>query len=378
MIYLDNAATSFPKPPAVAKAMAGVLTHIGGNPGRAGHRLSLAGGRVIENCREMFCRAFGMSAPERVVFTHSCTESLNLAIRGMLYEGDEVLVSHAEHNAVMRVLKAYEACGAISVRVLTPDGRGIVTRQALECAISPKTALCVLCHASNVTGVIQPVKELSESLKKRGIPLLVDAAQTGGVLDVSPTVLGADMVAMAGHKGLLGPHGTGLLLLGDDCTPRPLIFGGTGTRSDSMMQPDDPPDRYESGTLDLPGIAGLRVGAQFALRHREEIEQYEEYLSHRLRTGLQNISGVRVLGAEHCRRVGVVSFLVDGFDLGDVADRLDKAGFALRSGLHCAPSIHSWLGTLSSGACRASVGIYNTEEDIDQFLMALSRLIREG
>ncbi len=376
MIYLDNAATSFPKPPMVARAMAGTMTKIGGNPGRSGHRLSLCGGRVIERCRELFCREMRLSAPERVIFTSSCTEALNLAIRGMLTDGDEVICSHAEHNAVMRVLTEYEALGAIRVRVLTPDARGLLSPDCLHAAITPKTALCVLNHASNVTGVVQPMEKLSLALRAYGVPLLVDAAQSAGVLDVSPATLGADMVAMPGHKGLLGPQGTGVLLLGEGMLPRPLLFGGTGSQSERMTQPEQLPDRYESGTLNLPGIAGLLAGARFAFAHRAEIEQYEHFLASLLRDRLSEIRGVRVLGETCAPKTGVVSFIAPGRDCGALADQLDRAGFALRAGLHCAPSIHGWLGTLKTGACRASVGLYNTEEEIGKFARAVGEALK--
>lgn len=378
MTYLDNAATSYPKPPMVAHAMEGALRRIGGNPGRAGHSLSLRGGRVIEACREMLARSFRLPAPEQVIFTSNCTEALNIAIRGTLFEGDEVLCSHAEHNAVMRVLKEYEQLGSIRVRVLAPDGRGLLTPECIASAVTPKTALCIINHASNVTGVIQPVRLLSQALKPYGVPLLVDAAQTAGVLDIAPEALGADMVATAGHKGLLGPHGTGLLLLGRGMLPRPLICGGTGSQSESMIQPEQLPDRYESGTHNLPGIAGLMVGARFAFSHRAEIEEYEDELSQRMRVQLSEIRGVRLLGDATVAKVGVVSFIPIGLDGGAFADALNRAGFAIRAGLHCAPSIHQWLGTLETGACRASVGIYNTEDDVDRFCATVRRLMREG
>lgn len=373
MVYFDNAATSFPKPPLVAKAMAGTLMKLGGNPGRSGHRLSLCGGRIVEGCRALLAEAYSLPVPERVIFTPSCTESLNLALRGLLHQGDEVLCSHAEHNAVMRVLMGYAEAGDLRVRVLAPDERGLLTRKSVEAAVTPKTALCVLNHASNVTGVIQPIRELSEALHAHGVPLVVDAAQTAGVLDVSPDALGADIVALAGHKGLLGPHGTGVLLLQGDVLPRPLLGGGTGSQSESMLQPTQLPDRYESGTLNLPGIAGLFVGARFALERRAEIEQYEGYLAARLRGGLARIERLRLLGDERAPKVGVVSFVLDGMDCGELADRLSRQGFALRAGLHCAPSIHNWLGTLESGACRASVGIYNTEQEVDELCEAVAR-----
>lgn len=375
MIYFDNAATSFPKPPMVARAMAGTLNKIGGNPGRAGHPLSLCGGRVIQHCRELLAEAFGAKTPEQVIFTSGCTEALNIAIRGMLYQGDEVLCSHAEHNAVMRPLKELEAAGQIRVRVLKPNSLGLVTEEAIEEAVSPRTALCVLCHASNVTGVVQPVAKLSATLHRYGIPLLVDAAQTAGVLPVSLGALGADMIAMPGHKGLLGPHGTGILVLGEGMLPRPLIMGGTGSVSESMRQPEALPDRYESGTPNLPGIAGLLAGARFALQHRAEIEAYEQELSARLRSGLERMRGVRVLGHPGAEKVGVVSFVPAFMDSGELADQLSAAGFALRAGLHCAPSVHGWLGTLHSGACRASIGIYNTEEEVDRLLEAVDQAL---
>ena len=375
MIYFDNAATSFPKPPMVARAMAGTLNKIGGNPGRAGHSLSRCGGRVIQRCREVLAEGFGAKQPEQVIFTSGCTEALNLAIRGMLHRGDEVLCSHGEHNAVMRPLKELEAAGQITVRVLKPNSLGLVTPEAIEEVISPKTALCILCHASNVTGVVQPVAKLSGTLKKYGVPLLVDAAQTAGVLPVSLGELGADLIALPGHKGLLGPHGTGVLVLGEGMLPRPLVMGGTGSVSESMRQPETLPDRYESGTPNLPGIAGLLAGARFALHHRAEIEAYEQELSARLRFGLERMRGVRVLGHPGADKVGVVSFVPAFMDCGEMADRLADAGFALRAGLHCAPSIHAWLGTLHSGACRASVGIYNTEEEVDRLLEAVDRTL---
>jgi len=375
MIYLDNAATSFPKPPAVIRAMAGTLQKLGGNPGRAGHTISLCAGRIVQNCRELLAQAFGAPDAEHVIFTASCTESLNLAIRGMLCEGDEVICTHAEHNAVMRVLKGLEAQGSIRVRTLAPDALGLAVPESLRAAITPRTALCVVCHASNVTGVIQPVKQLADALKPYGIPLLVDAAQTAGVLEVSLESLGADMIAMPGHKGLLGPQGVGVLILGKGMFPRPLVTGGTGSQSESMLQPDQLPDRYESGTLNLPGIAGLLVGARFALRHRAEIEAYEQQLAERLRMQLAQNRGLKLLGHPSAPKVGVVSFVPHSMDPGALADALNREGYALRAGLHCAPGIHQWLGSLHTGACRASVGIYNTQEEMDSLAQTVQRLV---
>ena len=378
MIYLDNAATSYPKPPQVIRAMAGTLEKLGANPGRGGHHLAVCAGRVVQRCREELAELTGIRQPERVIFTHSCTESLNLAISGTLHEGDEVLCSHGEHNAVMRLLDRYAAAGQITVRVMPPDETGILQPHTLQRMISPKTALVIICHASNVTGVVQPVGRLGAVCRENGVPLLVDAAQTAGMLDVSLAALNADMVAMPGHKGLLGPHGTGVLILGEGMEPEPLMCGGTGSASESLRQPDMLPDRYESGTLNLPGIAGLLAGVKFVRAHQAEIHQYEQHLARRLRSQLEGMDRLTLLGHPDAPKMGMVSFVPKGMDVSALSDDLDRSGVAVRGGLHCAPSIHTWLGTLQSGAVRASVGIYNTEQEIDDTAAIIARLLREG
>lgn len=378
MIYLDNAATSYPKPPQVIRAMAGTLEKLGANPGRGGHHLAVCAGRVVQRCREELAELAGIHHPERVIFTHSCTESLNLAISGTLHEGDEVLCSHSEHNAVMRLLDRYAAAGQITVRVLPPDETGILQPHTLQRMISPKTALVIICHASNVTGVVQPVGRLGAVCRENGVPLLVDAAQTAGMLDVSLAALNADMIAMPGHKGLLGPHGTGVLILGEGMDPEPLMCGGTGSASESLRQPDMLPDRYESGTLNLPGIAGLLAGVKFVRAHQAEIHQYEQHLARRLRSQLEGMERLTLLGHPDAPKMGMVSFVPKGMDVSALSDDLDRSGVAVRGGLHCAPSIHTWLGTLQSGAVRASVGIYNTEQEMDDTAAIIARLLREG
>ena len=378
MIYLDNAATSYPKPPQVIRAMAGTLEKLGANPGRGGHRLAVCAGRVVQRCREELAELAGIRQSERVIFTHSCTESLNLAISGTLHEGDEVLCSHGEHNAVMRLLDRYTSAGQITVRVMPPDETGVLQPHTLQRFLSPKTALVIICHASNVTGVVQPVGRLGAVCRENGVPLLVDAAQTAGMLDVSLSALNADMVAMPGHKGLLGPQGTGVLILGEGMEPEPLMCGGTGSASESLRQPDMLPDRYESGTLNLPGIAGLLAGVKFARAHRAEIHQYEQHLAQRLRSQLEGMDRLTLLGHPDAPRMGMVSFVPRGMDVSALSDDLDRSGVAVRGGLHCAPSIHTWLGTLQSGAVRASVGIYNTEQEMDDTVAILARLLREG
>ena len=371
MIYLDNAATSYPKPPEVMQAVAGVMEKIGGNPGRAGHAGALAGGRIIEKCRELAAEYAGIPEPERVIFCLNCTDALNMAIRGTLHQGDEVLLSHGEHNAVMRPLMGYHDRGKIRVNLLPPDAEGILQPDTVRKAITGKTALMVLCHASNVTGVIQPAREIAAVCHEMGVPLLLDAAQTAGTEELA--AVRADMIAMPGHKGLLGPMGTGLLCLGKQMLPRPFREGGTGSASESMRQPDMLPDRLESGTANLPGIAGLCQGLKFVLKNRQAIREYEHALAGRLRSGLRNMPGVTVYGADAAPRVGVVAFNVRGKESGEVADALSRARIAVRGGLHCAPAMHAWLGT--EGAVRASVGPYNTEKEIDDFLLTVQHLI---
>ncbi len=376
MIYLDNAATTFPKPPQVIRAAAGTMEKLGANPGRGGHRLALMAGRVVESCREAAAELLGVPSPERVIFTRNCTESLNLAITGVLQPGDEVLCSHGEHNAVMRVLARMVSTGTITVRVLQPDDRGLLHPDTVRAAITPRTRLAVLCHASNVTGVIQPVAALAAVCQEHGVTVLVDAAQTAGILDVTLEGLNADMIAMPGHKGLLGPHGTGLLALSENVDPEPLLVGGTGSSSESVLQPSLLPDRYESGTLNLPGIAGLLAGLHFLRSHRREIAEYEHALNERLRAQLLEIQGLTVLGDEDVPRVGITSVVPAHGDSGTLADALDASGIAVRAGLHCAPAIHAWLGTLETGAARFSVGPFNTEQDIDDAAAVTARLLR--
>nr|MBR4279493.1 aminotransferase class V-fold PLP-dependent enzyme [Clostridia bacterium] len=375
MIYLDNAATSFPKPPSVLRAMTDALENYGANPGRGGHKLALQAGRTVEKCREAAASLLG-AQPERVVFTRNCTESLNLAIMGTLHKGDEVICSHGEHNAVMRPLERFVSRGEITVKLLRPDGQGLLSSDVLRRAITARTGLVIICHASNVTGVIQPVRELGAVCREKGVPLLVDAAQTAGILEVSLDALNADMIALPGHKGLLGPHGTGLLALREGSNPEPLILGGTGSASESVRQPELLPDRYESGTSNLPGIAGLKAGIEFVARQREDIHRYEIALNDRLRRQLAEIPGLRILGNEQAPRVAITSVVPEDGDSAILADALDASGVAVRGGLHCAPAMHSYLGTMRSGAVRFAPGPFNTEREIDDTAALVARLMR--
>lgn len=261
----------------------------------------------------------------------------------------------------MRPLMGLMDQGAIKVHMAEPDAKGVLSPNSILPLINGKTALLVLCHASNVTGCIQPVQQLIHAAHERGVPVLLDAAQTAGAENLH--LLPADMIAMPGHKGLLGPMGTGLLYVAPHMDMHPFREGGTGSASESLHQPPIMPDLLESGTHNLPGIAGLCQGLKFVLAHRAEIREYEQYLARRLEEKLRNMEHIQVMGSPDTEKTAVVSFFMPSKDSGELADMLAQAGFALRSGLHCAPSIHFFHGT--SGAVRASPGLYNTEKDID-------------
>lgn len=373
MIYLDNAATSWPKPPQVIRAVTGTLEQPFGNPGRGGHQAALRAGRVATACREAAAQLLGVP-PERVIFTLNCTDALNLALRGILHRGDHVLVTHDAHNAVMRPLAGMERRGEITLSVLRAGEDGLILPEAIDEAVTPSTALCVFTHASNVTGVVQPVAELTQAAHRYGLPVLVDAAQTAGVLPLD--ALGADMIAMPGHKGLLGPMGTGLLYVGEHVSLRPVREGGTGSASESVHQPDLLPDRYESGTLQLPALAGLLQGIRFVQAHGSAIHAYETLLIDALRRRLEALPGVTVYGSGQAPHVGVLSFNLKGRETAQTADQLDRLGFCLRGGLHCAPCMHHWLGT--QGTVRASVGPFTTEKEIAALGDAVEKLSRES
>ncbi len=373
MIYLDNAATSFPKPAEVSRTVAGVLERLGANPGRSGHRMSLAGGRIIMNCREVLATLLDVPEPERIVFCFNCTDALNLAIRGLVRPGDHVIATALDHNASLRPLSGLAERGVISLDVLEPaPGTDAVTAEQVLANLYENTRLVVCAHASNVTGAVQPVTEIGALCRSRGIPFLVDAAQTLGVLPVRPLAMGADLVAFPGHKALFGPTGTGGLWIGEGVELSPYREGGTGSRSESVLQPSELPDRYESGTLNLAGIAGLMQGVRFALAHQAEIATHEAALATYLRRGLCSIPGATVYGPE-TPTLGVVSFNLDGRRSGEVADVLNRRNIGVRSGLHCAPLAHRWLGTIETGAVRVSPGFFNVESDVDRLLAVVER-----
>ncbi|MDR0898576.1 MAG: aminotransferase class V-fold PLP-dependent enzyme [Oscillospiraceae bacterium] len=372
MIYLDNAATSYPKPAAVVRAACGVMERMGANPGRSGHRMSLAGGRIVANCRDKLAELLGVDQAEQVIFCFNCTDALNLAIRGAVKPGMHVIATALDHNASLRPLAGLERQGVIRLTVLNPTSAGAVTAAQVQQALCPDTGLVVCAHGSNVTGAVQPVAEVGEVCHRHGALFLVDVAQTIGILPVQPACMQADMVAFPGHKALYGPTGTGALWIRPGLTLAPYREGGTGSRSESVFQPEELPDRYESGTLNLSGIAGLLQGVRFVLAHRAEIAEHERDLARYLIAGLRQIPGV-TLYTPGTPQTGVVSFNMRGMRSGEVADLLNRRGIGVRAGLHCAPLAHRYLGTIESGAVRVSPGLYNVRSDLDRLLAVVSR-----
>jgi len=382
MTYLDNAATSWPKPPAVAREMVRFLEEIGANPGRSGHRLSVEAGRLVYQAREALAALFDLPDPLRIVFAPNATYALNLALRGLLHPGDHVITSGMEHNAVMRPLRALEAQGvALTVVPCAPDGT--LDPEAVRRALRPETALIVLNHASNVCGTILPVAEVGRIARQAGRLFLVDAAQTAGVLPISMQEMKIDLLAFTGHKGLLGPTGTGGLAIGERVPLErfePLVRGGTGSRSEYETQPDFLPDKFESGTLNAVGLAGLLAGLNYLQeRGLAAIRAQELALTGRLLAGLQGIPGATVYGPpDPARRVAVVSFNLAGLLPSEVALLLDERyDIACRPGLHCAPAAHRTLGTFPAGTVRFSLGPFNTAEEVDRAIQAVSSLAEE-
>ena len=375
MIYLDNAATSFPKPASVVRAMGDALTRCGANPGRSGHRLALAAGRIVEGCREELAAMLGEADASRVAFACSATDALNMAIHGVLRTGDHVVTTLLEHNSVLRPLSELSRSGAITLTIVPPDARGRICAQDVARALTPRTRLVAMTHMSNVLGAAQDVASVGALCRGRGVLLLVDCAQTAGHLPLTPRAWGAALLAMPGHKGLLGPHGTGALWVREDVQLAPLRQGGTGSSSESMFQPRMMPDALESGTLNLPGIAGLRAGLREALAHREEAHGAAVALCDGLREELLDLPGVRVYTPEGA---SLVSFNVEGIASQEVAAALDGMDIPVRGGLHCAPGVHRLLGTLETGAVRASPGLFSTRQDAQALLSAVRRIAQGG
>ncbi|HQK94070.1 MAG TPA: aminotransferase class V-fold PLP-dependent enzyme [Armatimonadota bacterium] len=366
MIYLDNAATTFPKPEGVYSAMDRFLRTSCANPGRSGHRMAVESQRVVSQCRQAVAGLLGAPSVDRVVFALNATDAINTAIKGLVRPGDHVVSTLMKHNAVARPLKRLEAEG-VEVTYVPASAKGEVRAADVIGALRPETRLVAMIHASNVAGTLQPVEEVAAVTRCRDALLLVDAAQTAGAVPVHIADMGIDLLAFAGHKGTLGPPGTGGLVLGMRADPRPLREGGTGTRSESVEHPDELPERLEAGTMNVSGLVGLLEGVRHVMeRSVEGIREHELAAAQAIEQGLARVPGVTLHGPRRfVRRAGVVSFSLENMDPRDVAAVLDTSfGIATRPGLHCAPLAHQSLGTYPVGTVRMSPGPFTTEADV--------------
>ncbi len=379
-IYLDNAATSWPKPDAVYGAVDAYQRESGAAVGRGATRVATELSVIVSRCRQRTARLLGAESAERIAFTFNGTDGLNLALNGLLQPGDRVVTSMAEHNSVLRPLWAQREFGGVEVDYAPLDATGLVDRDALRELISVETTLVVLTHASNVTGTIQPIEEVGEMAHDAGALFLVDAAQTAGHLPIDLSSLPVDILACSGHKGLLGPLGTGLLYLcpGMEELVFPMRLGGTGSQSETDEQPATMPDRYESGNHNAPGLVGLDAALGWIEEQKiASLREHELGLTSQLMEGLRSINGVSTYGsASPDERVSVVSFHIDGIAPQETATILDQNfGIEVRAGLHCAPLIHESLGTMSrGGTVRLSVGPFNTSDHIAAAINAVREI----
>ena len=371
MIYLDNAATTLQKPPAVPRAGSYAMCHMA-TPGRGGHAPAMLAADTAFACRQAAAELFQVEGPEQVVFTFNATHALNIAIKSLVKPGDTVLISGYEHNAVTRPLHALGADIRVASGPLFEPGELMESFRSQLKGVS-----CVICnHVSNVFGYILPVERMAALCRAGGIPLILDASQSAGCLPVSLAELGAAFIAMPGHKGLYGPQGTGLLLCA--AQTRPLLEGGTGSASACQEMPDFLPDRLEAGTHNIPGVAGLLEGLRYVKeRGTGSILAHERAMTCLAARGLSEIPGVMVYtAADRVRQAGVLSFQLDGMDCEAVGDALGARGVAVRAGLHCAPLAHQSAGTFETGTIRASFSSFSTRREVDQFVREVAALRR--
>lgn len=373
MIYFDSAATTFQKPQTVAEGMQRALRTMS-SPGRGGYPQAMQAAETVFLCREEIAALYQIENPEQVVFTSSATHGLNLAIKSLVPPGGNVVISGYEHNAVTRPLTALGAKVSVAS---APLFRRDVVAEAFRQAVTPETDAVICNHVSNVFGLIQPVEEIAALCRVRGVPLVIDASQSAGLQTLSLPALGASFIAMPGHKGLYGPQGTGVLLCGEGVEVKPLLEGGTGSRSQEQTMPDFLPDRLEAGTHNVPGIAGLLEGVRYVRQlGPERICRHEQQLVQFTAERLRRLPGIQVYAAEEISaQAGVLSFTADGWDAEELARALGEQGIAVRAGLHCAPLAHKSAGTLKTGTVRLSFSVFNTLEEVCSFLAVLRKLL---
>ena len=374
MIYFDSAATTFQKPRAVADAMVEAMA-VMSSPGRGGYPAAMRAAEAAFDCRTELAELYHVESPEQVVFTMNATHGLNIAIKSLVPPGGKAVVSGYEHNAVTRPLRALGA--EVSVAA-APLFRPQDVTAAFDRLIVPGTDAVVCNHVSNVFGFVQPVEAIAAICRQRGVPFIIDASQSAGMLPLDMEALGAAFIAMPGHKGLYGPQGTGVLLCGKDVPVRTLLEGGTGSLSIQQEMPDFLPDRLEAGTHNMPGIAGLLAGVRFVRKiGPEAICREERLLAHQAAEGLRRIPGLRVYAQpDLAAQAGVLSIVPEKMDAEALGTALAERGIAVRAGLHCAPLAHQTAGTLDTGSVRLSFSHWNTREEVHRFLEAVGEIFQ--
>jgi len=379
MIYLDNAATSWPKPPQVVQAILEILKRGCANPGRSAHTMARQTEDAVLGVREVTAKFFNISDPMRIAFMPNTTYALNAAIYGIITEGSSVVTTAMEHNSVLRPLKTLEKRGFISLEIIEPDKSGRITVQKIKRALRKGIDLFCMTFSSNVTGALMPVEEAGRICRQLGVTFLVDAAQGAGIIPIDVEKMNIDMLAFPGHKGLLGPQGTAGLYVREGIPIKPFVQGGTGSFSDRLFQPEIFPDILESGTLNVPGIVGLGKGISFI--NETGIENIyikkKQFLS-MLFEGLSKEENIRVYSPEPEQNSGIFAFAINDMDSSEVSYILDrKYGICTRSGFHCAPLSHQALGTSDTGLVRISPGYFNTETEIELAIKAVQSIAKE-
>jgi cysteine desulfurase family protein len=378
MIYFDNAATTWPKPERVSKAMIEAIEIYGANPGRGGHKLSIQAGRIILQTRVRLSKLFNVKDPSNIIFFQNATGALNQAIKGFQWkENDKIVSTSYEHNSVRRPIEYLRQSIGVEGIWLNVNRNGEIDEQILEKELSKKPKLIVTTHVSNLTGCVLPIAKIGKLAKRYGVPFLVDASQSAGAIPIDVVDMNIDLLALPGHKGLYGPQGIGVLYISPSLNLIPLLHGGTGSQSEEIDQPSVRPDRYEAGTVNTPGIAGLKAGLEFIEEvGLQGIWQHEQMLTKEALNRLSQIKGLNIYGPEPAyERAPVISFNLDGLDAHELAYILDQHyNIATRAGMHCTPLGHQSISTLETGAVRVSFGYFNTLEEVKQLEQAIQEI----
>ena len=380
-VYLDNSATSWPKPPSVVKAISDYLNEYGGSPGRSGHSFSLRAAREVFETRELISNLFNARSSERVIFTANATHALNIALKGILKKGDHVIITSMEHNSMIRPLRYLENQGLIELSIVNCDSNGRINIENLCNCFKPNTKLVATIHGSNVTGTLQPIRQIGEICKNNNVLYLIDAAQSAGFANIDMQKDNIDILAFTGHKKLYGPPGIGGLCINYNIPIDTLIHGGTGSKSEMEIHPEFYPDRLEAGTGNTVGVVGLKAGIQFILdKGIDNLRKKQTELTNYFISQLQEINEVNIFGINSDKdRLPLVSMNVKNIIPSDLAYKLDgEFEIMVRAGLHCSPLAHKTIGTFPQGTVRFSIGSFNTEEEINYVVDAIKKIISKN